>query len=77
VAETVSRTEMETKPYTPIAGAINEYQDTHSLQYIAFYLGEIEKHLGQITKTLGASGANGAQIALALQNINRVLAMKK
>jgi hypothetical protein len=67
---------MEKSPYTPIAGAMNEYQNTHSLQYIAFYLGEIEKHLAQMTKTLQANGANGAAMALNLQGIVRALQSK-
>jgi hypothetical protein len=64
----LARERMRATPFAP-EPVKPEFRDSHSLEYIAFYLGEIEGHLAQISGILKASGANGAQIALQLQGI--------
>ena len=66
--EKLARERMKAQPFAP-AALQPEFRDSHSLEYIAFYLGEIEGHLAKIASTLQASGANGALIALHLQGI--------
>lgn len=73
---TVSRAEMMAKPFEPIGGAQNEFQNAHSLSYIAFYLGEIDKSLKQIASTLQATTPNSAAIALNLRGVIAALQSK-
>lgn len=39
-------------PYSPIAGAQNDFQNVHSFQYMAFYLGEINEKLGRLVEAV-------------------------
>jgi hypothetical protein len=43
----VARAMMAAQPFVPADGPV-ELHSTHALNYIAYYLGEIEKHLSQI-----------------------------
>ena len=66
--DTVSRAEMMAKPFEPIAGGVNEFQNAHSLSYIAFYLGEIDKKMDRIAKALeGVQTSAGLLAALRQQ----------
>jgi hypothetical protein len=49
---TVSRHEMMSRPFEPVAGGTNEPQNSHSLSYIAFYLGEINQKLGRLVEAV-------------------------
>lgn len=52
------RLKMAALPFSPLpTGASHEGQVEHALNYIAFYLGEMEKHLGRIA---GAEPKEGA-----------------
>ena len=43
------RQKMSDLPFSPLpSGATHEGQVEHALNYIAFYLSEIEKHLGRL-----------------------------
>ena len=43
------RQKMTDMPFSPLpSGATHEGQVEHALNYIAFYLSEIEKHLGRL-----------------------------
>lgn len=43
------RLKMAASPFSPLpTGATHEGQVEHALNYIAFYLGEMEKHLAKI-----------------------------
>jgi hypothetical protein len=64
------------EPFVPMGNISNETRDSRSLEYIAFYLGEIEKHLGKIAGQLDSSSSNGVRIATELQGIQRVLQSK-
>ena len=52
MAEMESRAEMMARPFEPIAGSAYEFQNVHSLCYIAYYLGEIDGKMERIAKAL-------------------------
>ena len=53
--EKLARDRMRANPFAPMGDAANnEYRKAHSLEYIAFYLGEIEGHLSKIAAQLDA-----------------------
>ncbi len=56
------RQKMTDMPFSPLpSGATHEGQVEHALNYIAFYLSEIEKHLARLagTKTGATSTSEG------------------
>jgi hypothetical protein len=71
-----ARERMKTEPYSPITvGSVDE-RHSHALTYAAFYLGEINQHLGKIATELSALNLNGAKTTLELQGIIRAVASK-
>jgi hypothetical protein len=64
---------MAAQPFAPVSNVGNETRDSHSLEYIAFYLGEIEKQLGKIAGHLDNIGANSARSVLEMQGLAHVL----
>ena len=76
-AEKLARNRMATNPFVQLTDAANnDYRVAHSLEYIAFYIGETEKHLERIAVQLENNNSNGAAIRLALQWISQSLASK-
>lgn len=69
----LARERMAATPYAPSPGISNEQQQTNAVQYIAFYLGEIEKQLERIANSL-QTGAPNEQIRLQLMNIEKAIA---
>lgn len=67
------RDRMAANPFAPVQNSAPENRQLHALDYTAFYLGEIEKHLGKIAAELNSGSANGAKIALALTGLQHVL----
>jgi hypothetical protein len=62
--EDLARARMAENPFVPLANAQPEWAQAHSLNYIAFYLGEIEKHLSKIAH----SSETGGGIAQAIRD---------
>ena len=61
----LARERMAAQPFAPADGPV-EYHSIHALNYIAFYLGEIEKHLAKIASALEAGKATGSSVDLTL-----------
>jgi hypothetical protein len=74
--EKLGRERMVAQPFTPVANLGNDSRDSRSLEYIAFYLGEITNHLAGIAAQLNNNSVNGTKIALELQGLAQVLQMK-
>ena len=70
--KTVQRQRLAQEPFIPSDGAA-EYRQAHAAEYSAYYLGEIEKHLGEITAQMKSETANSSRIALALQGLQNIL----
>ena len=49
----LARERMKAEPYSPITIGSVEERYSHALTHAAFYLGEIEQHLGKIAAELG------------------------
>jgi hypothetical protein len=76
-AEKLARDRMAANPFFPMTDAANnDYRQSHALEYIAFYLGEINNHMAQIASTLQASGSNGAALVMHLRGIAHSLQSK-
>jgi len=71
----LSRAEMEQGPYRPTAGAQNDFQNSHSLQYIAFYLGEINAKLGRLVDAV-ETGKVTANVGQGLHGVAEAIRQK-
>jgi hypothetical protein len=71
------RERMAAQPFAPISHANAEYRSYHAQEYAAFYLGEIEKHLGRIATLLENGNFNGAKIVSELQDISKAVLRSK
>jgi hypothetical protein len=69
-----SREAIKTNMFAPASNAMSsEAQRNHALNYVAYYLGEIESHLGKIAAELETANANGAKISLDLHGIAHMI----
>jgi hypothetical protein len=66
----VARERMAANPFAPDPNIASEHQQQHALNYIAFYLGEIEQHLAKIAGAAEATKATGSNMALTLKAIS-------
>jgi hypothetical protein len=64
--EDLTRERMKAQPFTP-SGLTKEHRDSRSLEYIAFYLGEIDGKMERIAKALEEIQAG----ALGFLNLNQ------
>ena len=71
----LSRAELESAPYKPIAGGQNDFQNSHSLQYIAFYLGEINAKLGRLIEAV-ETGKVTANVGQGLHGLAEAIRQK-
>jgi hypothetical protein len=56
------RQKMTDMPFSPLpSGATHEGQVEHALNYIAFYLSEIEKHLARLAGTTRADATRAGE----------------
>lgn len=56
------RQKMTDMPFSPLpSGATHDGQVEHALNYIAFYLSEIEKHLARLADTRRADGTGAGE----------------
>jgi len=65
--DNLARERMAANPYAPIQNAQIEFRAPHALEYIAFYLGEIEKHLGKIADGVEKVGANSETMSFQIE----------
>jgi hypothetical protein len=73
VASDLARERIAANPYSPLISAHSDQRKQHSLDYIAFCLGEIEKHLSKIADALGEGTANSNEIRASLKGIQTIL----
>ncbi len=71
-----ARERMKAELYAPITIGSFEERCSHAFTHAAFYLGEIEQHLGKIATELSVLNLNGAKTTLELQGIIRALGSK-
>jgi hypothetical protein len=69
----LAREELATKPFAPLESSHAEHKKQHSLDYIAFYLGEIEKHLSTIANAVDEQTANSNEIRASLNSLQTIL----
>jgi hypothetical protein len=70
------RDQMKTIPFTPVAGIVStDYaaRQAHAVEYIAFYLGEINDNLAKLTGQVANSANAGTNIVFAIQGLQTVL----
>jgi methyl-accepting chemotaxis protein len=60
-------------PFAPLASVHDEHRKQHSLDYIAFYLGEIERHISAIANAIGEQTANSNEIRVSLESLQTIL----
>jgi hypothetical protein len=69
----LARERLVANPYAPLESALVEHRKQHSLDYIAFYLGEIEKHISTIANAIGEQTANSNEMRVSLENLQTIL----
>lgn len=62
---------MTENPYAPNNQVGPEQQKVNATNYIAFYLGEIEKHLRVIAESVKANGSTNEQIRQNLEEMQK------
>jgi hypothetical protein len=67
----LARERMATQPFVPLEGPI-EGHSIHALNYIAFSLGEIEKHLAVLARSVQSEGAI-ANVGAGLYSIREAI----
>jgi hypothetical protein len=68
----LARGRMKQQPFVPSEGPI-EFHSVHALNYIAFYLGEIDQTMERIAKALEAIQASSAGSGATLKMIQTAL----
>ncbi len=71
-----SREDMKSNPFAPLAGSVSHEavdRQTFAMEYIAFYLGEIDKHLAAIAVHSASGSTSSTQIAAELKGLAHVL----
>lgn len=71
--QTPERENMAENPFSPLSSAHMENKQLHAAEYTAYYLGEIEKHLGEMAAQMKNETANSSRIALALTGLQQIL----
>ena len=66
---------MKAQPYSPIAGGQNDFRNSHSLEYIAFYLGEINAKLGRLVEAV-ETGKVTANVGAGLHGLAEAIRQK-
>jgi methyl-accepting chemotaxis protein len=69
----LARELLAANPFAPLASAHAERRKQHSLDYIAFYLREIEKHISTIANAIGEQTANSTEIRVSLESLQTIL----
>jgi hypothetical protein len=74
--EKLARERMTANPFVPTSGQY-DMRSAHAAEYIAFYLGEIEKHFGKISSSLEKTATNSELALTRLKEIAVVIQTKK
>jgi hypothetical protein len=69
----IVRERMAAHPYAPDETAQMEFRHLKALDYIAYHLGEIDKHLGSIAVSLKQVSENGSKLEMTTKGVAHML----